>query len=578
MLTANLKKLRNSLLGSLKRFPVTVTFTTLLTICLVLQRNFFKPEDVINPILIFQLAVPLTLITKFALERLEKSSKKRTLFYYGLAFLLLLLYSVFWLPKVISETSYYYLEPVSLTRYLAISFALYLVAIATPFIRKRENIELYVIRLLEQFFITIAFAIVLGIGFTAIFGTLEALFAANLYKHIYRDLWILVMGIFAPIHFLAGVPLKTEKLNEISYPKALKLLLLYIIMPLITIYTGILYLYFLKILITLKWPEGIIGNLVLWYGALTTLVTFLVYPLKHKYKWVELFSKWLSGLIIPLILLMFFSVGIRIKAYGVTENRYFVIALGFWVLISMLYFVFKRENRNVLLPLFLALIMMFSVFGPWSAFNIAIKSQNRRFANILQKYEMVKDGEFAKPNTLVALEDQKTINEILLYFNSNHSFSDVDYLPEGFALDDMPELFGFKYRTNYDDTSIFYSRENHLEPIDIEGYDYMFFYYKPGQMNKLGDNVRVEYFSELDRVVIRLDEEEVYAINLKDELVKIMSKNASNTFLPTEEMTLFDENSDVRVKIIFNEFAGRKLDDEDFKITSINLYLLFQVK
>ena len=47
--------------------------------------------------------------------------------------------------------------------------------------------------------------------------------------------------------------------------------------------------------------------------------------------------------ILPLIVMMFISIGIRINAYGLTENRYYVVALGIWAFLVMIYFAFGKN-------------------------------------------------------------------------------------------------------------------------------------------------------------------------------------------------------------------------------------------
>ena len=64
--------------------------------------------------------------------------------------------------------------------------------------------------------------------------------------------------------------------------------------------------------------------------------------------------------------MMFVAMGIRVSAYGITENRYFVLAAGLWVTGSMLYLIFAKRPRNVFLPASLALVVVLSVYGPWS--------------------------------------------------------------------------------------------------------------------------------------------------------------------------------------------------------------------
>ena len=83
-------------------------------------------------------------------------------------------------------------------------------------------------------------------------------------------------------------------------------------------------------------------------------------------------------LLLPLLLLMFAAMWVRIRAYGITENRYFVLAAGIWAAASMLYLIIAKKPKNLYLPVALALVALLC-FGPWSSYSVAMDSQNRRF-------------------------------------------------------------------------------------------------------------------------------------------------------------------------------------------------------
>ncbi|MFZ7131862.1 MAG: DUF4153 domain-containing protein [Eubacteriales bacterium] len=120
----------------------------------------------------------------------------------------------------------------------------------------------------------------------------------------------------------------------------------YIVIPLITVYTFILYAYFLKILVTWQWPQGLVSHLVLWYACIGVGVLFLITPLLQKNFFNHLFKMIFSKGILPLLVMMFISIGLRVQQYGITENRYFVILLGLWVTGIMIYFAL-RKNKAV---------------------------------------------------------------------------------------------------------------------------------------------------------------------------------------------------------------------------------------
>jgi len=73
-----------------------------------------------------------------------------------------------------------------------------------------------------------------------------------------------------------------------SYPRLLKALLIYIVLPIIIVYTAILYAYFARIIITWQWPAGIVAQLVLWYAVMSAIVLFMISPISDDNRWVKM--------------------------------------------------------------------------------------------------------------------------------------------------------------------------------------------------------------------------------------------------------------------------------------------------
>ena len=142
--------------------------------------------------------------------------------------------------------------------------------------------------------------------------------------------------------------------------------------------------------------------------------------------------------------MMFISMGIRINEYGITENRYFALVLGLWVLGIMLYFIFSKKQKNIIIPIVLSIIALNSAFGPLSSFNVSKRSQNNRLKSILTRNNMLVDNKVEAASN-ISIEDKEEISMILNYFNTNHSLENVKYLPEDFKINNMEEVFGFSY-------------------------------------------------------------------------------------------------------------------------------------
>src|SRR5690606_24507962 len=136
------------------------------------------------------------------------------------------------------------------------------------------------------------------------------------------------------------------KLNHVNtFPKGLKIFVQYILIPLAIIYLLILYAYSAKILVEWNLPNGWVSMLILWYAVFGILAILLAYPLRDDTDnpWVRLYSRFFFVGLLPLILLLFIAVGVRIGDYGVTELRYYVVLLGIWLMMMALYFIFSKH-------------------------------------------------------------------------------------------------------------------------------------------------------------------------------------------------------------------------------------------
>ncbi|MCM1991715.1 DUF4153 domain-containing protein [Oceanirhabdus seepicola] len=560
-ITQFLKNILNGIKDSIRRFPETIGISTACVILLIYISelgygiNNELTETLTRVTMVLALGIPLSLCIKLYFERLK--DYKKIIFYgayVGGATLLIIYYHVF-----LND-----FEMVSITRYIGISFMLYLIFLFIPYLPQKDNFELYVIRIFARFFTTVLYSVVLYLGLAAILVTIDQLLGINIKGEIYYYSWLIVVGVFAQSFFLAGLPQNNEELSLKDYSKLIKVLVLYIIIPLISVYTIILYLYFGKIIITRQWPQGLVSHLVLWYSAISAAVLFSISPLLSKNTWIKKYMKIFPKAILPLIIMMFLSIGIRINAYGVTENRYFVVALGIWVFFTMIYFSFKRKSRNIILPISLAAIIFISLFGPLSSFSISKYSQNKRFEKILLKNNMMVDNKAVKASSDVSKADVSEISSILSYFDRNHSLEEVKTLPKGFRLKDMKMILGVKYNDDYyynADEYFYFDVLDNAEAIDIRGYDYLFDL-RNERFQKLNDiSLSVNFNDESSILSIKENGEEVYRRELgdfADGLVEKYGANQNNKSLSVNEMYIEDENDKLKVKIQFSYISGNK--------------------
>jgi hypothetical protein len=581
-ISQRLQAILAGLYASLRRFPAALLASTTVAVILIITNHLSghadqKVLDTLGRVAaVAALGFPLFLCCRLLIERFASV----TPLYIG---------GIYTAAAALLVTYYFTLFPgfkmVPMTRYIAVSIALYLAFIFLPYVYRRGYFELYVIKLFSRFFVTAIYSGILYAGLAALLFAIKTLLSVPVPNELYADTFFLVAGIFAPTFLLAGVPARDQEMEPERYPKLFKILLLYIVMPILTAYTIILYIYFAKIVITLQWPQGLVSHLVLWYSVIVAVVVFFITPKTEENAWAKGFVFWFPKLILPILAIMFVSIGIRIRAYGFTENRYFVVLLGIWSTAVMLYLALVRRRNNIILPISLALIALLGVFGPFHAYRISINSQNQRFVSLLEKYDMLKDTKISTGKT-VSDTDKSEFSSILEYFNSNHSLVDVKYLPKDFELKDMEKTFGFAYSYNpqIEGRSEYfsYNRSNPDRPIRLEGYDYLFdlrAYY--GVSDQTEDGLKVRYIPEATKLQITLYNQPLYDRNLADFAVMLQDKlgtiNQNNT--PVEDMTFTDENERVKVKLVFlNVYGYKDKDTGQMNVNSIEYYLLVKVK
>lgn len=555
------KNLISKLGISIKRFPEAILVAVLGVMVMILinhlgfEKNKNLRETLTRIDMIFALAIPIFLNIKIYIEKKMNSNKLDRIVLDFMAAVILILYYMF----LLKDTNF-----VSITRYGVFTIALYLLFLILPQVKSKDSYEMYVIFILNRFIVTYVYSFILYGGVSAIIFTANLLFKLNISGRLFFDLLSIILWVFAPMYFLADITVNEFNKDVSKYPKFLRILLLYIIMPIICAYTVILYLYCIKTIVSVQWPISIILHLILWYSIICTAVIFFIYPLKSVDKWVNNFIRFFPKIILPIMIMMFVAIGLRINHYGITEGRYMVALIGLWVFGIMIYFSLVKNIKSIMLPISLAIIIVLSVVGPWSFYSVSKASQQSRFNNILNKYNMIKNGLIVKPQKDISISDKQSISSIVLFFNDKYSLRELNYVPSNFTIDKMEQVFGFPltYEVNnhYSDGSYFnyFASNNNL--FNIQGYDY----YANLSSNNLSTvnlpekSIEISYIPEETKVKIMKHGKEIYSKNLEENILKIYNNNKSNKELSKEYMVIYDENKNVKVIIIFKEISGVK--------------------
>lgn len=571
-----------SIRKSIKRFPITICISSLLAFLLIYLVESQVTGDIKETIeklcLVLGLGIPLSLCIGLLIEKFfNKNKLVSILLYLGGGLFLILYYHVF-----LKDYSL-----VSMSRYLGTMVFLVLGFLYIPRIGNKNDYEYYILDVINGFAITFIYSFVLFLGLSVIFVTIDQLFDINIKSELYLYLFLIIVFIFAISLFLSKLPPINERYGKIQYNRSLTVLLTYIVIPLISVYTLILYVYFAKILVTSEWPRGLVSHLVLWYSTLSVGVIFLLTPILEENKVARLFKQLFPKIILPILLMMFMSIYQRVAQYGITENRYYIIVLGLWVLGIMIYFSVKKPLENIIIPISLSIVVLISIYGPISSFSISKYSQNKRFEKILSENNMILNGDII-PNENVSKEDQREINNIISYFNRNHSLNDIKSLPNDFNLDDMESAMGFKYNpyiniNPFEEVRHFYYSINLEEPIDIRGFDYYVGINSWQEREVEGVGLTFKYNRPTNTLVISKEEKVLLEQDIGEFIKDIYEKQEANStevknlLHPKDmsyEVSFIGLEDNFEFKFIFKNISGRIDENNNITIEGTEFILL----
>lgn len=336
-----------------------------------------------------------------------------------IALCVMLLY-VYLLPEKLLP----YQEPQQFILGMLLIFSCFFVA----YLRKNQDDAFWVFskKTIIQGVISYVFAGILMGGLSLAAFSLEQLFGVNISEKVYENLSVSCFLLFAPLYFLSNIPGKNEKYEtEFDFNKVLKILGLYILLPVLILYTIILYVYLIKIVLVWELPEGWVSTLVSVLALAGFLCMLIVYPLSktEQNKVVAFLSRFFPLILLPLLILM--SVGIlrRVDDYGFTVNRLYVLILNVWFYaISIYLFITKSRHLKWIVISLVFTGLVFSV-GPLSVYKINERMMQRELNQLLTETGVIKEKAFDVNAGKVDLDSvkQNRVYELVSYVRSNYS-------------------------------------------------------------------------------------------------------------------------------------------------------------
>ncbi len=610
----SLKRLFENSVDALLRFPVTIFFAIIgfaVSFYLIENPNVKEAFWFVNAIYISLLGVPLSLGIYLMSEGRNFDFLKTHFF--QLAIFVILMGYYFLLPEHWLMSDFVKAVIFTILAHLFVSISTYFQH------RNLQTFWQYNRILFLRFVLAILFSAVLFLGLVLALFTIDKLFNTNIDVKTYGELWVFVASIFNTWFFVSQIPRNFEFFNNEEYPMGLKIFTQYILIPLVTIYLSILYVYIIQIIVEFRLPSGIVSYLVLGFSITGIFSLLMLYPIQEKteHQWIRMYAKGFYWAIFPLIILLFVAIGVRINQYGLTVNRFFILLLALWLTGISIFMLVNRLKNIAIIPISLFCVLFLSTLGPTSAFNLSEMNQMSRLKMLLEKEELLKNGKIVKNSKTMSSENYMQIYNVVDYLCDYHGYKcfqeffteDLTTIFNDSTADSryphskILELMGINsYQQSVFDTGrhenfdffTFSSVVPNEKMVKVSDFDYYFafnfYHYYQDSLNALQersyelgnkDSLTIS-FSQKDNLlkIKRLKEKEL--VFFLDSLPKKLQKKHSDfRFYNVEkkDFTFSQENNFLKSEICFINIDG-KIGKKSNKtiFSSFNLEILVKLK
>ena len=325
---------RNRLNDTVNRFPVTTVFLIIITI---INIGFVLMEDV-NSNLDTCLIVGTLMAFLMEISTEYQLFKNRYLSIIVGGCSALLSYGAL---ETIGETYQIYIHTglagVCISCVSLVFYVLY---------KNRDNQYIFSHYIKTNFIVGI-FAFVVYMGF------LVSLLAFHFLIFNFNDIWklvtilsILLLFLFQYVLFISYVPKKDE---GVEVPNTYRVIIHKALFFLYLLLIGILYLYILKIILTMNMPIGKLN----WFGSFALLFYVFFYLSVDESDGIiqTLFKKQGAFLLMPVLSIQLFAIVIRVNAYGLTTARFMSIVLVLVAVVFMVVSLLKLPIRYAFLQI-----------------------------------------------------------------------------------------------------------------------------------------------------------------------------------------------------------------------------------
>lgn len=582
-----IKKLKDRLTGltdAIARFPLTTAFLLAAAVINAYDINAEK-EILTKYLLTFLVGAFLSFVFQVVYERFFSKFSTR-LILMGLVALLTAGYYL-----IISQAPKLSME-IEIRTAVAL-FALLIAFIWVPVIKSDISFNKSFMIAFKSLFNSLFFSGVIFAGISIILQAINQLIFTIDYTAFPHTANI-VFVLFAPMYFLSLIPVypgaadditkkeeaihQKEGITKAAYcPKFLEILISYILIPLIAVFTLILVIYIIKNVGGEFWKDNLLEPMLVSYAITVILVYILASEIENKF--AIFFRKIFPKLLVPIVLFQITSSILSLEETGVTHTRYYVILFGIYAAAAGSLLSFISVRKNGIIAAMLIVFAAVSIVPPVDAFTISRTSQINTLQTVLEKNNMLENNKI-KPNASISEKDKKTITNAVYYLTMMQYAKKIEWLPDDFeAYKDFYNTFGFyEYQEPVKSNQPVFLSLEQSAPINIKGYDTFVqidFYMNDKnkdesicEIEKDGKKYNLLRDNNKDQIILRLvgeNEQELISFKTQEIYDKFYNYNSQmKGVITAEEATFTKENNRAKMAIVVQNVNIEKFNDQQY--------------
>lgn len=522
-LKALFSNVSNSIKETYKKFPITIIITYIITLIFALGTDEFVTNFTRNDW--FTLMVIWAIGTIFTETWFSKKSSKiiGSIVSLGIA--------IVFRALIREDVSFEELLERILTTFVMV---LPLLTIY-KFIKKSElEIKEYSLIVLSNLGKCTILYILANIGILLVLLVfVELILDGNDYDILSRIFVLLLGGYYVPalINSLTDMSSKPTKF--------VKILLIYVLTPIVSFLIAILYMYLVKIALKGELLHNAIFSILAltFGGAIPISILISNYDESPK---IKIISKALVFLFMPFIILQIIAMGIRVNEYGLTESRYMAWMLVAFEIVFIGLMLIKKSKYLDKSIWFVVALVVLGVLSPLNVEAVPKMSQTARIEKLISKA-----GSFENLND----EEKAECKEVFVYLERN---ADHEYMIEKLGQENFDKIEqynipkGFKNENYYEDYDYIYVNEK-TDGIDVEGYSMLYMIYQDYRISENQDYTNYQIKSRNSTIIAE--------VNLQELIDKMIKADISGDVDEIFKENRILETEDGNIKVYLTNFS-----------------------